>query len=76
MRRFHKPGDEKRSVVIVPAGEYENWLACRLIDEARLFLNLFPADAMRAEADPAPLRTKAVASTQAKKEASSGVRLR
>jgi putative SOS response-associated peptidase YedK len=63
MRRFHKPGDEKRSVVIIPAGEYENWLACRSTDEARSFLNLFPADAMRAEADPAPPRKKAVAST-------------
>lgn len=62
MRRFHKPGDEKRSVVIVPAGEFENWLDCRSTDEARSFL-IFPADAMRAETDPAPPRKKAVAST-------------
>jgi putative SOS response-associated peptidase YedK len=57
MKRFHKPGDEKRSVVIVPPAEYENWLASRSTDEARSFLNLYPAEGMRAEADPAPPRT-------------------
>ncbi len=56
MRRFHKPGDEKRSVVVVPPTEYENWLACRSTDEARSFLNLYPADAMQAEECPAPPR--------------------
>ncbi|MEM5326252.1 SOS response-associated peptidase family protein [Paraburkholderia sp. JHI2823] len=56
MKRFHKPGDEKRSVVIVPASEYENWLESRSMDEARSFLNLYPAERMAAEADPAPPR--------------------
>jgi putative SOS response-associated peptidase YedK len=40
MKRFHKPGDEKRSVVIVPPATYEDWLGCRNTDEARSFLNL------------------------------------
>lgn len=57
MSRFHKPGDEKRSVVIVPPAEYEGWLGSRSMDEARSFLNLFPAKEMSAEAFPAPLRT-------------------
>jgi len=57
MRQFHKPGDEKRSVVIVPPGEYSSWLAARSTDEARSFLNLFPAEAMQAVAQPAPPRT-------------------
>ncbi len=26
MKRFHKPGDEKRSVVIVPPTSYDDWL--------------------------------------------------
>jgi putative SOS response-associated peptidase YedK len=56
MKRFHKPGDEKRSVVIVPPSAYEDWLGCRNTDEARSFLNLFPADEMTAEAYPLPPR--------------------
>ncbi|MGT2471648.1 SOS response-associated peptidase [Paraburkholderia terrae] len=56
MKRFHKPGDEKRSVVIIPPTGYEDWLSCRNPDEARSFLNLFPADEMAAEAYPLPPR--------------------
>jgi putative SOS response-associated peptidase YedK len=56
MRRFHKPGDEKRSVVIVRPHEYEDWLSCRSTDEARSFLQLYPADEMHAEAFPLPPR--------------------
>lgn len=65
MKRFHKPGDEKRSVVIVPPDEYSNWLAARSPDEARSFLNLFPADAMHAEPRPAPPRVAKPKITQA-----------
>ena len=50
------PGSEKRSVVIVPAAEYEAWLACRNTDEAHSFLRLYPAEAMRAEPYPLPPR--------------------
>jgi putative SOS response-associated peptidase YedK len=53
MRRFHKPGDEKRSVVIVPPERYADWLKCQSTDEARSFLRLYPAEAMHAE--PIPL---------------------
>jgi putative SOS response-associated peptidase YedK len=56
MKRFHKPGDEKRSVVIVPPNACENWLSCRSTDEARSFLNLYPAGEMVAEAYPLPPR--------------------
>lgn len=28
MRRFHKPGDEKRSVVVLEEAEYDRWLDC------------------------------------------------
>jgi len=45
----------------VPAGEYENWFSRRSKDEARSFLNLCPADAVRAEEHPAPPRIKKVA---------------
>jgi putative SOS response-associated peptidase YedK len=59
MKRFHKPGDEKRSVVIVPPDEYENWLASRSTDEARSFLNLYPPEGMAAEPAPLPPRASA-----------------
>ena len=57
MNRFHRPGSEKRSVVILPPDEYEPWLSCRSTDEARSFLRLYPAEAMSAEAYPLPPRT-------------------
>jgi len=56
MKRFHKPGDEKRSVVIVSPNAYEDWLNCRSTDEARSFLNQCPAEEMAAEAAPIPKR--------------------
>ena len=37
MKRFHKPGDEKRMVVILDPSEYDRWLACSL-EEAPSFL--------------------------------------
>jgi putative SOS response-associated peptidase YedK len=52
MKRFHKPGDEKRSVVIVRPDVYADWLGCRSTDEARSFLNLYPVDEMAAESYP------------------------
>ncbi|WP_433703842.1 SOS response-associated peptidase [Paraburkholderia sacchari] len=61
MKRFHKPGDEKRSVVILPPSEYEGWFASSSMDEARSFLNLFPTNKMHAEAFPAPSRAKKAA---------------
>lgn len=57
MRRFHKPGDEKRSVVMVRPNAYEDWLRCRNTDEARSFLQLYPAGEMQAEPFPLPPRT-------------------
>lgn len=56
MNRFHKPGSEKRSVVIVRPNDYVDWLSVKSPDEARSFLTLYPASAMHAEAAPAPPR--------------------
>jgi putative SOS response-associated peptidase YedK len=56
MKRFHKPDAEKRSVVIVRPDACEDWLSCRNTDEARSFLQLYPADEMRAEPFPLPPR--------------------
>jgi putative SOS response-associated peptidase YedK len=56
MKRFHKPGDEKRSVVVIRPDDYEDWLSCRNTDEARSFLQLYPAQEMHAVAFPLPPR--------------------
>lgn len=56
MRRFHKPGAEKRSVVVLRPEQYDDWLGCSSTDEARSFLSLFPADEMAAVPAPIPPR--------------------
>ncbi len=57
MRRMHAPNKEKRSIVIVPRAQWDDWLACRDPEVARSFLSLYPAEKMVAE--PAPIKTKA-----------------
>ena len=52
MRRFHKPGDEKRSLVVLPDAEVDAWLGCRDPELARSFLRPYPAEAMKAWAAP------------------------
>jgi putative SOS response-associated peptidase YedK len=56
MRRFHKPGDEKRSVAVLDPEDYEGWLGARTEAEARSYLRLFEPELMVAEADPSPPR--------------------
>jgi putative SOS response-associated peptidase YedK len=60
MRRFHKPGAEKRSVVILRPKQYDDWLSCRTTDEARSFLNLYPSNEMTSAPAPVPPRRKKV----------------
>ncbi|WP_342051192.1 MULTISPECIES: SOS response-associated peptidase [unclassified Cupriavidus] len=52
LSRFHRPGDEKRGVVIVPRDQWDDWLGCRNPEIARTFLRLYPSEQMAAE--PAP----------------------
>ena len=46
MRNYHKPGDEKRMVVILPDDEYDAWLTAPP-EESRFFLRQYPADLMK-----------------------------
>lgn len=62
MRRMHKPDDEKRSLVILPADEVGDWLACTDIEIARSFLRHYPATGMRDRPAPAAPRKAAQAS--------------
>jgi len=57
MRRMHKPGDEKRSLVLLAQEEVGDWLVSRDTDIARSFLRHYPAERMKAW--PAPLAPKA-----------------
>jgi putative SOS response-associated peptidase YedK len=56
MRRFHKPGDEKRSLVVLPHEELDSWLTCKDPEMARSFLRHYPAEAMKAWLAPLPPR--------------------
>lgn len=46
MKHFHRPGSEKRSLVIIPSAEYDAWLNCDDSELARTFMTLYPADLM------------------------------
>ena len=54
MRRFHKPDDEKRMVVILNEADYGAWLTAGEV-ERRALLAPFPADLLVAEAPQATL---------------------
>lgn len=53
MGRFHRPGEEKRSLVIVPADQYRAWLEADG-ELARTFFSLHPLSEFTAAADPVP----------------------
>ena len=36
-KRMHKPTDEKRMVVILDSGEYDDWLGCSVEDARKYF---------------------------------------
>lgn len=45
MRNFHKPGDEKRMVVILQDEEFDAWLSATP-EESRFFMRQFSAENM------------------------------
>ena len=53
MGRFHAPGDEKRSLVIVAPGDREGWLHAT-VQEAEDYLKAMPAAEYTARPDPSP----------------------
>ncbi len=49
MSRFHKPGDEKRMVVVLPDGAYQDWLTAP-VEQTMAFMRPYPADRLLAAA--------------------------
>ena len=47
MKRFHKPGEEKRMVVILHEADYDRWLECP-VDQAWEMIRQYPAEMMEA----------------------------
>lgn len=58
LSRFHKPGDEKRSVIILPSTHYDEWISCKDPELARTFFRLPLAEELAAEPAPLPPRTQ------------------
>lgn len=58
MSRFHKPGDEKRMLVLLDPEQYQPWLEGALVNDARVY-QPYPAEKLVTEAAPLPPRTKA-----------------
>jgi hypothetical protein len=55
MRRFHRPGEEKRMVVVLDPDDYAAWLSCPVAEAPRFFrLGEGPLDAT-----PEPLPPRA-----------------
>ena len=58
MKRFHKPGDEKRMLVILRPDQYDEWMHCP-VDEAPSFFEPYPAERLMAHAAPKPTKSAA-----------------
>ena len=56
MRRFHRPEDEKRSLVIIAPAQYDDWLYCADYRQAQSFLRNCAPELLHAEAAPQDAR--------------------
>jgi putative SOS response-associated peptidase YedK len=57
MKRFHKPGDEKRMLVILHPEQYQGWLEGALVNSEEVY-RPYPAEQLVAVPDPLAPRTK------------------
>ncbi|MGB9989849.1 SOS response-associated peptidase family protein [Massilia sp. SM-13] len=56
LNRFHRPGEEKRGLVILRPDDYDDWLRVADPEQARFWLALRPADEMTTAPAPMPPR--------------------
>ena len=61
MNRFHKPGEEKRSPVLLPLDQWQHWLSATP-EHAQQILDAHQAPPLRVQSDPLPARQCSVAS--------------
>ncbi|GHD59906.1 SOS response-associated peptidase [Jeongeupia chitinilytica] len=54
MKRMHKPGDEKRSLVLLAQSDFAEWLAPTPVEQARTMLGPFDAVALHGVLAPRP----------------------
>ncbi|MGO4608439.1 SOS response-associated peptidase [Variovorax sp. 2RAF20] len=65
MSRFHKPGDEKRMVVILDPEQYDPWLTCPIADAPKYFKQwMGQLDTYPAPLAPRAKKEKAVAAAE------------
>lgn len=55
MKRFHRPGEEKRMLALLAPTDYDAWLAGTPAEAERLIAP-YPADQLHSEAEPLPPR--------------------
>jgi len=60
MNRFHKPGEEKRSPVLLPLDQWQHWLSATP-EQALQMMGSHQAPPLRVQADPLPARQRATA---------------
>lgn len=58
LNQFHKPGDEKRSLIIVAPERYTDWLKCQTHESIRELLHLMPTEWYDGGPEPLPPRLK------------------
>jgi putative SOS response-associated peptidase YedK len=64
-KQFHRPGDEKRMVVILHPSDYGQWLACPVAEAARFFTQWTgPLEAFAAPLPPRAPRASSVRTTR------------
>ena len=61
LNRFHKPGEEKRSPVLLPPDQWQHWLSATP-EQALKMIDAHQAPPLRVQADPLPSRQRATVS--------------
>ena len=58
MDRFHRPTDEKRSLVVMPPASWNDWLTAKPNDAATLMLAMDEKDFAAAPAEALPAKAQ------------------
>jgi putative SOS response-associated peptidase YedK len=67
MRRFHAPGDEKRSVVLLDPDRVSDWLGASP-EQARELMAAFEPDSVKVQSDPSARRSRKTSASESPDE--------